>query len=200
MNTTKNTQRKVDFKTVTTHEELISATSEYISKVINKYDMDIEEKFITDISVTTQKKRSAAHKKSSKLSSFRVGRFIDWDSIDYSKYEGIDDFRNCELVFSWQAFEEFDIDTFKGIIRHELIHVEEVHKYGVSNHGFRFESRARDINAPMDIDQFTPYKYKLYCKECGEFVDGRYRKSKVVKNPDKYLSNCCKENLTVEEK
>jgi len=134
------------------------------------------------------------------LSELSVGVKPDWGSLEYSLSEdGFTDIRDCEITLSWGAFESFTPEEWMDNVRHELIHVEEIQKYGASNHGWRFKQRAREVDASTSCPKFTEYKYKLYCKECDEFVSGKYKKSKMVKNPNKYITRCCDANLYVEK-
>ena len=89
-------------------------------------------------------------------------------------------------------------EDIEGVIRHELAHIVEYVTVGDGGHGARFKRYADALDAPLSCKQFTEYTYTLVCEECGDFVAGRYKKSKVVTQRRKYQSGCCKAPLVLD--
>jgi hypothetical protein len=54
------------------------------------------------------------------------------------------------------------------------------------------------VDAPRHCPKFAEFKYELSCSECGEFAGGRHKRSKTVKFPHRYRSNCCGAELQSE--
>jgi predicted SprT family Zn-dependent metalloprotease len=89
------------------------------------------------------------------------------------------------IVLTWDAFEAFGWEEFKGTIRHELVHAWEFHHFGESGHGERFHRKAADMDAPRHCRTFTDGRLELVClaDDCAWNPD-RHRASKPVKFPD----------------
>lgn len=104
------------------------------------------------------------------------------------------------LRMAWKAYQKWGWnEDWTDTIEHELIHIWQLQVHGDANHGQTFKRKAREIDAPRHCPQFAKYKYKLFCKECGEQNGGRFKRSKIVKNPESYRSGCCGEPLRVEK-
>lgn len=96
------------------------------------------------------------------------------------------------IRFAWGAYQEWGWnEEMRSAIRHELVHIQDYQTRGESGHGILFESVADKVNAPRHCQQFTDYKYGIFCKECDELVAGRYRACKMTRQPDRYESKCC---------
>jgi predicted SprT family Zn-dependent metalloprotease len=189
------------FRSVSTESQLITASEDYIHHVIEKYNMNIDTHYLINIRISTNTKRTAGHVKYYSHPKLNVGLEPKWGNLEYDlEEEGFEDIRDCELMLSWNAFEEFDAQEWKENIRHELIHIEELQAYGDSHHGWRFKARAEELDTGVSCSKFTEYNYELYCSECNEFVAGRYNKSKIVKNVSDYNAGCCNADLYVKEK
>ncbi len=189
------------FESVRTESQLVTASEDYLHHVIEEYDMDIDTQYLIGIRISTNTKRTAGHVKHYSHPQLTVGRKPDWSKLEYDLDEdGFEDIRDCELMLSWDAFDEFDTEEWKSNIRHELIHIEELQKYGESDHGWRFKARAEDLDTNISCSKFTEYNYEIYCSECDSFVGGRYNKSKIIKNPNKYNAGCCDADIYIEEK
>lgn len=67
----------------------------------------------------------------------------------------------------------------------------------MSNHGKEFKDLADKYDTHIHCSKFTDYKYELFCKECGDFVAGKYKKCKTVKKSELYESSCCNAGLEV---
>lgn len=198
-----------EYDAITTQSELRAYTKAYVLWAIDYHDMEIATAYIRDYNITTTK-REAASVKRLKIPDRFVGTIgispIDWGAVDEEMSTAQVEYDNAKEIkfrFSWRAFQEFDEDTWKEVIKHELVHAEEFHKYGDTNHRSHFKARAREINAAIECKNFTEYEYKILCSECGKFVAGRHRRSKVVKSAENedgaYTANCCNAVVTLAE-
>lgn len=198
-----------EYDAISTQDELHTYTDAYISWAIDHHDMDIDTEYIRGINVT-ETKREAASVKRLKIPEGFVGTIgitpINWDAVTTEMSTDRVEFdhpKEIEFRFSWRAFNAFDEDTWKEVTKHELVHAEEFHQYGDTNHYNHFKTRANEINATIKCQNFTEYEYELCCSECGKMVGGRHRRSKVVKSAEKsdgkYRSECCGEALTLSE-
>lgn len=197
------------YHTIQTEDELIAYTEAYAQWAIQHHDMEIGTEYITDYNIVDTKRKAASVSRLD-IPDMYVGVIgsseIDWEYlIENASTENIDREhpKEVHMDFSWNAFQEFNEDTWKEIIKHELIHIEEFHQYGDTNHRFHFKNRAREINAALKIPKFSDPKYVLLCSECTQVVGGRHRRSKVVKSAEqedgKYTSKCCNAPLSVIE-
>lgn len=192
------TTTQPNFDNWRSHEQLLEMVEEYAEIAVKEYNMDVNTDLIIDYEIMTKAQRTAAKVVGKKKRHWSVGISLSDDDlkervVDFSSK--IDRFNQCIMKVSDNAFEEFDDEECKSTIRHELIHVEQNQKYGTSNHGRRFENKADEYNTEKHCQKFTDYKYELICTDCGDVVGGRYKKSKVVKQAESYLSDCCREPL-----
>lgn len=104
------------------------------------------------------------------------------------------------IVLSYPGYRSWGWERMKGIIRHELVHVVINQEYGddVSAHGPEFQNVAESVDAPLRGEDPVPYRYQLFCSQCGTFVDGLYNASDRTKNPERYRSQCCGARLHVD--
>jgi hypothetical protein len=58
--------------------------------------------------------------------------------------------RGSDVFLNVEAFERFDEATNRGTLLHELLHVEQVQNYGMTDHGEVFHERASALGAPME--------------------------------------------------
>ena len=104
------------------------------------------------------------------------------------------------IVLSYPGYRSWGWQRMKGIIRHELVHVVINEEYGedVSAHGSEFQNVADSVDAPLRGEDPVPYRYQLFCTQCGAFVDGLYKASDRTQNPELYESECCEARLQVD--
>lgn len=186
---------------------MIAYSQAYTEYVVDAYDMDIDLSLITEWKVSNTKRRAAAVFHPS-IDGAEAGIPIDWESVEPwmvngMKKRGFSDKRECFIQISRRAINELNEDEWRDTIRHELIHVEEYQKYGASGHGNTFKIRANDLDVNgRTCRAFTEPKYTIVCSACGEFVAGRHRKSKVVRDAmnqgGEYISKCCREPLALD--
>lgn len=104
------------------------------------------------------------------------------------------------IVLSYPGYRSWGWQRMKGIIRHELIHVVINEEYGddVSAHGSEFQNVANSVDAPLRGEDPVPYRYQLFCSQCGAFVDGLYKASDRTQNPEAHQSECCEARLQID--
>lgn len=186
---------------VRTHEDLIEWSRNYARQVVAETDLDIDFDYVIGWEVTTRAKRRAAAVESMNHRNLSVGRPVTADYLrdlgtpDSDTYS---DYREVKVILTWDAFQAFSEAEWKRTIRHELIHIEQMQEYGASNHGARFKRRASDLDTEPSCPKFTTGKYILICTGCEEIIGERHRRSKTVKQPEKYRSKCC--NAVLESK
>jgi len=101
--------------------------------------------------------------------------------------------------YAYGAYQERGWEDFASTVRHELIHVWQIVRFGNADHGRTFKRKAENLGTSVHCEKFSEYEYNLHCTNCDDLIGGRYKKSKIVKQPEKYNSKCCGANLRVEE-
>lgn len=213
----------IDYADITTEDDLIEYSQQYAEHALTEYDIDVNLDRITHWEVSKRAKRRAAavicaniEKGTPRGINTKIGAYIDWDDLlDTTDINTrvknsnmpVNDVRNVGMTLSWRAFEAFDEEEWRNTIRHELIHVEQYQKYGYSNHGRQFKTRAEELDTENGCPRFYTGKYLLVCSECGDVVGDRTRMCKTVRmaDPDHEKSNdrlkdtdCCDAQLTLE--
>lgn len=109
------------------------------------------------------------------------------------------DRKSGEIVIrlTWAAYQAFGWEKFSGVVRHELVHAYEFQTRGQSDHGSSFRTLAHQVDAPYRCERFTPPKFWVECVDCGDRL-ARYKRSKLVKQPERYRCGGCGGTLVVE--
>lgn len=107
--------------------------------------------------------------------------------------------REATVTLAVRAAESFDEAALRGVLEHELLHVEQVQAYGVTDHGPAFRERADDLGVPLDCPPFADPAYRLRCTDCETVVGRRYRRCPTVEEPAAYRTGCCDAPLAVED-
>ncbi|MCL7418947.1 MAG: SprT-like domain-containing protein [Halalkalicoccus sp.] len=128
---------------------------------------------------------------------------IDWEaSTRMQRSAGVAIYdHECEqttIRLSWDAYESYGWEQFSQVIRHELIHAWQYHKYGEANHGSTFCQWVEPLKTDRHCERYAEPNYWVICEEC-ESRDPRYRRSKVVKQPEKYSCGRCGGEISVEK-
>lgn len=92
--------------------------------------------------------------------SAEVERPIDWDATPERH-------RECTARLTWAALEANGINPTAAVVCQELVHVEQVQRFGTSDHGAAFHTRAGELGAPRHCEPFGPARYLLRCDACG---------------------------------
>lgn len=115
---------------------------------------------------------------------------IDWEtSTRMQRSAGVAIYeRQSEQItirLSWDAYKAYGWEQFSRVIRHELIHAWQYHKYDEADHGSTFRQWIESLKTDRHCEGYAESNYWVICKAC-ESRDPRYRRSKVVKQPEKY--------------
>jgi predicted SprT family Zn-dependent metalloprotease len=106
-----------------------------------------------------------------------------------------------EIVISTNLFEKYP-EKVENILKHKIGHAITHQKYiNPQSHGFRWKKVMRKIGQKPERThslQLADFNYIIECKDCG-FSDGRYRKSKIVKHPEKARCPKCGGNVKSRE-
>jgi predicted SprT family Zn-dependent metalloprotease len=104
------------------------------------------------------------------------------------------------IRYAFKAYQKWGWEEFAKTIRHELIHVHTVQNYSKGGHGRLFKRFVDPLNTHQHCETFAENeaKYILRCSDCVGVVAYRHKRSKTVKNPEKYRSKCCNASLQVE--
>jgi predicted SprT family Zn-dependent metalloprotease len=180
------------FDDVATAEGIRRWSVAYADRAVDEYDFAVDLSLV-DWEVSTRAKRRAAGVKRPRVEEAEVGVDIDWASTPLGP-----SVPRCTVSLTREAFESFSRREWAGTVRHELVHVEQFQRFGTTDHGDRFERRAAAVDAPVTCRRFATPKYRLWCTDCEDVVARRYRDCKLVRNADRYLSNCCDASLRCE--
>lgn len=113
-----------------------------------------------------------------------------------------------KIEISRQLLETSTDESIEAVIAHECAHYVAC-AVTHENHGhdstFRFYCEkigtSNDTAVYEDLQRTKTneeiYKYTLYCSECGKFVGGRSRASRIIKEPWDYYTKCCDAELKV---
>jgi len=105
------------------------------------------------------------------------------------------------IRYAFKAYQKWGWEKFAETIRHELIHVHTIQNYQKGGHGRLFKMLVDKMDTTRHCESFTEdeAKYILKCSECDKEIGRRHKRSKIVKQPWNYSSQCCSENVKVEE-
>jgi len=101
------------------------------------------------------------------------------------------------VKLAWRQFQELGWTATASTIRHELIHAHLLNEGIGAGHGEQFEKLANRLDTPVHCERFATPKWWVECVDCDTRI-ARYRRSKLVSNPDQYCCGDCGGQLTVE--
>ena len=216
------------YKDIQTDADLIAHSKAYLNECVSHYDVDADMSHVVSWDVSHRAKRRAAAVRHMDVSDFGVMSMTGFSELSDERWAELQEeygdrvrrgdnpfthLKDVEIVLTWDAYENFSREEWYETLRHELVHVVQVHLYGTGDHSFDFKQRADRLHAPEDCPQFSDFDYRLVCRECGELVCGRYRRSKIVKFAEKseaeqqeikdnggkyWYGECCNAFLTAE--
>lgn len=94
------------------------------------------------------------------------------------------------VSLTWEYFQEHGWGATASVVRHELIHVHLLNEADDPTHGERFEEWAETLQTTVTCERFADPNWWVVCEECDSEMP-RYRKSKLVKNPEAYRCGGC---------
>ena len=101
------------------------------------------------------------------------------------------------IRLSWDAYEAYSWEQFTRVVRHELIHAWQYHEHSEADHGPTFRRWVEPLETDRHCERYAEPKYWVVCEEC-ESRDPRYRRSKVVKQTEKYSCGRCGGDISIE--
>ena len=96
------------------------------------------------------------------------------------------------MELTWNAYDALGWSEYADTIRHELVHVEQVQRYGTTGHNPRFYARADDLGTSRHCQSWSEPRYRLVCPDCDAEIT-RYKESKWVRlarEGDAHCGNC----------
>lgn len=175
-----------DYAAVETDDDLVAWSRNYSREVRRQRGVDVRFDLV-EWEVSHRAKRRAAAVKRPKLSDATVGEPYDWDAVEGADGRPLP----CTLSLTREAFDAFDREAWASTLRHELVHVEQYQRDGTTDHGAAFRERAADLDTDVRCQAFADAKHVLTCKTCGGLVARRYRDCKLVRERERYRSDCC---------
>jgi len=94
------------------------------------------------------------------------------------------------ISLTWKYFQEKGWEEIAATIRHELIHVHLINQYDDHSHGEKFRELADQLDTHVNCERFCDPEWLVVCEDCRATIP-RYRKSKLVKEPDQYQCGSC---------
>lgn len=150
--------------------ELLAVARVYARAVVAHHDLDVTVSDL-DWSVSTRAKRRAG-----------VVKHRDGDPE--------------AVVLTWAQFQNRGWTATASTVRHELIHVHRLNLAEDPSHGEAFRRLADRLDTDVHCDRFVAPAWWVDCQDC-EARLARYRRSKLVKQPDRYRCGSCGGRLTV---
>jgi hypothetical protein len=183
----------VAYDDVTTDDDIVAWSRAYCREVRREWGVDVRFDLV-EWEVSTRAKRRAAAVKRPKLPDATVGERYDWDAIEGTNGRPLP----CTLSLTREAFESFERAEWEATLRHELVHIEQYQRDGTTDHGVAFRERADALDTEVHCSTFADPAYVLTCEDCETVVARRYRDCKLVRERERYRSDCCGAALTVE--
>lgn len=154
-----------------TREEFLAVVRVYARAVVDAFDLHVD---VDDLTweVSTRARR-------------RAGALEHRD----------DEPRTIKLA--WRQFETAGWSATAETVRHELLHAHLINEESDSSHGEAFRSLAKELETGVHCDRFAKPKWWIRCVDCGARL-ARYRRSKLVSNPEQYQCGECGGTLRVE--
>lgn len=101
------------------------------------------------------------------------------------------------IRLSWDAYREYGWEQFARVVRHELIHAWQYSEHRKADHGPTFRQWVEPLETDRHCERYAEPKYWVICEEC-ESRNPRYRRSKVVKHPERYSCGRCGSEIDIE--
>jgi len=179
-----------EFDEIANHDALVDWSRAYAREARREWVLDVRLDLV-EWEVSTRARRRAAAVKRPRLDDASVGDSYDWDAVEGSDGRPLP----CTVSLTWDAFDEFSREEWQSTLRHELVHVEQYQRFGTTGHGKQFKRRAEEMDTEVHCRTFAEPKWTFYCESCDEVTAHRYRECKLVREYDRYRSNCCEAPL-----
>ncbi|SFR92425.1 SprT-like family protein [Halomicrobium zhouii] len=179
-----------EFDEIASHDALVDWSRAYAREARREWVLDVRLDLV-EWEVSTRARRRAAAVKRPRLDDASVGDPYDWEDVEGSDGRPLP----CTVSLTWDAFDEFSREEWQSTLRHELVHVEQYQRFGTTGHGKRFKRRAAEMETAVHCRTFAEPEWTFYCESCDEVTAHRYRECKLVREYDRYRSNCCEAPL-----
>lgn len=147
-----------------THEEFLAVAKVYAREVVAAHDLSVA---VSD---------------------------LDWEvSLQAKRRAGAIRYRDGNpetVVLTWRYFENEGWEAMAATIRHELAHAHLLVEADDASHGAAFRELAAELDTHVHCDRFTEPKWWVVCTDC-EIRLARYRRSKLVEQPEQYRCGDC---------
>lgn len=160
-----------------------------LADVVDDYDVAVDLSRLREVTVSSRAKRRAGAVSYVPVPGSQVGERCDWDAV-HDEHGGrlsgtdYDDFREWTLTLSRRAFDAFDEAEWRRILRHELVHVEQLQTFGTTGHGPAFAARCADLETTRHCPSFHVGRYRIRCRACDETCYDRCRRCKLTRLAD----------------
>jgi predicted metallopeptidase len=190
------------FTNINSDEELINNIIEYIKFINNKYNIGININNIVDyqvVDIIDDKELTGACVESYTKNCFQVGKKPNSEHLneDILTDDPRDNYKECILKVSFEAFKELSDEECKEIIRHELIHVYQNQEYGISNHGDEFKKLSNRYECSVECSKFREFKYEIYCSSCNDLKYESNKETQIINNAKNSKSICCESDFNI---
>ena len=179
-----------EFDAIQSHGDLVSWSRTYAREARREWVLDVRLDLV-EWEVSTRARRRAAAVKRPRIDDASVGDTYDWEAVPDADGRPLP----CTVSLTWDAFEEFSREEWESTLRHELVHVEQYQRFGTTGHGTRFKRRAEELDTEVHCRTFAEPEWTFYCESCDEVTAHRYRDCKLVRQYERYRSNCCEAPL-----
>ena len=126
---------------------------------------------------------------------------LDWRvSTRAKRRAGAVTYRDGEpqaVVLTWEQFARKGWEATAATIRHELVHVHLLNEERDPGHGEPFRRLADRLDTHVNCERFAEPKWWVSCRDCDARL-ARYRRSKLVTEPERYQCGDCGGNFRVE--
>ena len=152
------------------HEEFLAVARVYARAVVDAHDLTVP---VSDLewSVSTRARRRAG-----------AVKYVDGTPT--------------EIVLTWAQFQGNGWTATAATVRHELAHAHLIAEADDPSHGQRFRRLANRLDTHVHCERFADPEWWVTCRDCGHRL-ARYRRSKLVDNPDQYRCGECGGRLAV---
>ena len=154
-----------------THEEFLAVAKVYARAVVRAADLSVEVSAL-EWKVSTRAKRRAG-------------------ALTYRGDEPV------RVTLAWKQFEQRGWSATASTIRHELLHAHLLNEGVGPGHGPEFRRLAQALETNVHCERFTDPTWWVHCTDCSHQI-ARYRRSKLVSNPEQYRCGECGGRLRVE--
>ncbi len=154
-----------------THEEFLAVAKVYAREVVRAVALSVS---VSDLSwtVSTRARR-------------RAGAITYRDGEPQS------------ITLAWKQFETQGWEATASTVRHELLHAHLLNEGVGPGHGEAFRRLADSLDTTVHCERFSEPSWWVHCTECDATL-ARYRRSKLVSNPENYRCRSCGGDFRVE--